>query len=80
MICLTWRQQNVAVTDRTADDRSALDLVAQVAELLPRLTTLELDELADAVEDLTDAIAFSIETATITESAAESGTDPTEPE
>lgn len=52
---------------------SALELVAQVAEKLPYLTGSELDDLANAVENLTDAIAFTIETATCDELKSESG-------
>lgn len=52
---------------------SALDLVAQLAEKLPHLTASELDDLANAVENLTVAIAFTIETTTSDEFEAESG-------
>jgi hypothetical protein len=40
---------------------SALELVARLAELVPDLSAGELDGLADAVESLTDAISFTVE-------------------
>ena len=44
-----------------AEDEKPIALVARIAESLPQLDQRELDELADAVESLTEAIGLRID-------------------